>query len=203
MHIEIMELPQVLHTPPAAINVPYLRVEPAAMAPGTIGFCCLAGDWDPSRSISPELLAPFCLNRHCVALDPGPSPLPVANPQGCPFGIMETAALIAGASLVITVDTMVAHLSGALGRPTWLLLKHEPDWRWTPQLGRSEWYPSMRLYAQPSPGDWAGVVAAVKHDLDRLMPQRRVPHEPKSSLPLYPGVVGRTHRQDHHPADQA
>ena len=68
---------------------------------------------------------------------------------------------------------MVAHLAGAMNKPTWLLLKHEPDWRWTPQSGGSEWYPSMRLYAQPAAGDWATVAAAVHRDLDELIPPRR------------------------------
>jgi ADP-heptose:LPS heptosyltransferase len=73
---------------------------------------------------------------------------------------------------VITVDTMISHLAGALGKPTWLLLKHEPDWRWAPETGGSEWYPSMRLYAQPSPGDWTEVIGRVSRDLDRVFPAR-------------------------------
>jgi ADP-heptose:LPS heptosyltransferase len=77
---------------------------------------------------------------------------------------METASLVASADLVITVDTMIAHLAGALGKPTWLLLKADPDWRWS--LGRtSPWYPSMRLYRQPLAGDWGAVIAEVQRDL--------------------------------------
>lgn len=172
--IEIMELSMALRVRPDAFPPPYLEVQPAALPPATIAICCMAGDWDASRSIAPELLTPLCEGRRCLTLDPVPSPLPVDNPEGCPFDIVQTATLIAGAALVVTVDTMVAHLAGALNRPTWLMLKHEPDWRWNPVLGRSDWYPSMRLYAQPRPGDWASVIATVQRDLDRLLSPREL-----------------------------
>jgi len=170
--VEIMELSFALCTPPAACPPPYLSVPPAPLPDGTIGLCCVTGDWDSGRSIAPELMAPLLAGRECVTLDAQPSPLPVRNPEGCAFDVAQTAALVAGCALVITVDTMIAHLAGALGRPVWLLLKHEPDWRWAPETGRSEWYPTARLYAQPSPGDWASVVAQVAHDLEHeFVPQ--------------------------------
>ncbi len=79
----------------------------------------------------------------------------------------ETAALIASLDLVVSTDTAVAHLAGALGVPTWLMLHHAPDWRW--QLGRADspWYPSMRLFRQANPGDWAPVVGAVAEALSK------------------------------------
>jgi ADP-heptose:LPS heptosyltransferase len=67
--------------------------------------------------------------------------------------------------LVITVDTVLAHLAGALGIPTFLLLSFIPDWRW--MLGRSDspWYPTLRLYRQAAPGDWGSVIRQVVEDL--------------------------------------
>jgi hypothetical protein len=168
--IEIMELSFALRLAPAACPPPYLASTRAGLPQGTIGLCCMSGDWDAERSIPPEALAPLLAGRECVTLDARPSTLPVRNPQGCPLDMVETAALVAGCALVITVDTMIAHLAGALGRPVWLLLKHEPDWRWSPETGRSEWYPATRLYAQPVPGDWTSVIDAVAKDLDHQCP---------------------------------
>jgi tetratricopeptide (TPR) repeat protein len=73
----------------------------------------------------------------------------------------DTAALIANLDLVITIDTAVAHLAGAMGKPTWLLLQYAADWRWFHGRTDSPWYPTMRIFRQPMPGDWPGVVRAV------------------------------------------
>ena len=77
----------------------------------------------------------------------------------------DTAAVLAACSLLITVDTSVAHLAGALGRPVWLLLPFASDWRWTIDADRSPWYPSVRLFRQKRPGDWDEVVGRVAGDL--------------------------------------
>lgn len=77
----------------------------------------------------------------------------------------DTAALMMNLDLVITVDTSVAHLAGALGRPVWILLPWQADWRWHDAGERSEWYPSARLYRQPGLEDWVSVVAQVKKAL--------------------------------------
>jgi ADP-heptose:LPS heptosyltransferase len=63
--------------------------------------------------------------------------------------------------LVISIDTSVAHLAGALGRPTWILLPYNADWRWLGQREDSPWYPTARLFRQQRPGDWAGVIGAL------------------------------------------
>lgn len=77
----------------------------------------------------------------------------------------ETAAAIEALDLVVSIDTSVAHLGGALGRPVWVLCCFAPDWRW--MLGRDNcpWYPTMRLFRQPAPGDWDSVAAAVAREL--------------------------------------
>jgi ADP-heptose:LPS heptosyltransferase len=69
--------------------------------------------------------------------------------------------LICQLNLIICVDTAVAHLAGALGKPTWLLLAEPAEWRWMLKRNDSPWYPTMRLYRQPRPGDWETVVRDV------------------------------------------
>jgi hypothetical protein len=76
-----------------------------------------------------------------------------------------TAAAIAALDLVISVDTSIGHMAGALGRPAWLLLSQVPDWRWGLSGERTDWYPSLRLFRQPSRRDWPGTIAAVKRAL--------------------------------------
>jgi ADP-heptose:LPS heptosyltransferase len=67
--------------------------------------------------------------------------------------------------LVITSDTAIAHLAGALGRPTWVALKHVPDWRWGLDRSDSPWYPTIRLFRQATPDDWSGVFAEMASNL--------------------------------------
>ncbi|MDD2733795.1 MAG: tetratricopeptide repeat protein [Desulfuromonadaceae bacterium] len=78
----------------------------------------------------------------------------------------ETAALVSNLDLVISIDTAVAHLAGALGKPVWLLLPFAPDWRWLLKREDSPWYPTMRLFRQSRPGDWEEVMERVAYDLD-------------------------------------
>ena len=74
---------------------------------------------------------------------------------------VDTAAAIQSLDLVISCDTSVAHLAGALGRPCWTALKHLPEWRWTLHEKTTPWYPGMSLFRQDAPGDWASVFAAM------------------------------------------
>lgn len=91
---------------------------------------------------------------------------PLADHRAGLHDFADTAALIDELDLVISVDTSVAHVAGSLGKPVWVLLPFMPDWRWL--LGRTDspWYPSARLFRQPSPGDWASVIASVARELE-------------------------------------
>jgi tetratricopeptide (TPR) repeat protein len=91
------------------------------------------------------------------ALDPGPQ------------AFVDTAAAMENLDLVITSDTAVAHLAGALGRRTWLALNYVPDWRWLLDRDESPWYPTMKLFRQPRRNDWAGVFAAIRTSLLELL----------------------------------
>jgi hypothetical protein len=161
--VEIMELCFALRLAPETLPPPYLSAMAASLPPGTIGLCWQAGGWDAQRSIPADLFAPFT-RFACISLVPAPCVLPVLNPEGCPFDMVRTAGLIAGCRLVITVDTMVAHLAGALGKPVWLLLRRDADWRWAAGE-ETPWYPTMRLYRQEVAGDWHAPLARIRRDL--------------------------------------
>jgi tetratricopeptide (TPR) repeat protein len=77
----------------------------------------------------------------------------------------DTAAVLSLCDLVISVDTSVAHVAGALGRPAFVLLPFQPDWRWTLDRDRSPWYPALRLFRQRAAGDWASVIGRVRGEL--------------------------------------
>jgi len=77
----------------------------------------------------------------------------------------DTAALVAGLDLVIAVDTAVAHLAGALGKPVWMLNRFDACWRWLLHRDDTPWYPSMRQFRQANRGDWAGVIARASQAL--------------------------------------
>jgi tetratricopeptide (TPR) repeat protein len=95
----------------------------------------------------------------------GPHVLDLTD-QLCDFS--DTAALIENLDLVISVDTSVAHLAGALGKPVWLLNRFDTCWRWLMNRSDSPWYPSMRIYRQETAGDWDNVLGRVNEDLKQL-----------------------------------
>lgn len=84
----------------------------------------------------------------------------------------ETAAVVANLDLVLAVDTSVAHLTGAIGKPVWLLNRFVPDWRWLDGRNDSPWYPTMRIFRQRDPGDWGEVLARVQRELTATVQQR-------------------------------
>jgi ADP-heptose:LPS heptosyltransferase len=186
--IEIMELPYAFRTTvdtiPAAI--PYMEVPPPIKLQSrnrlrissnrpAVGVMWASSSWNPARSIDARQMAavvdcdlPFysfqrgderadinVLRRNRNIVD---------TSEFSP-GIADTAADLANMDLLITVDTMAAHLAGALGIPTWILLPFEADWRWMIDRTDTPWYPLTRLFRQPVPGDWAGVIESVVEEL--------------------------------------
>jgi Flp pilus assembly protein TadD len=132
---------------------------------------------DKRRSMRLAAMAPLLKLPGCsfVSLQFGP---PALQMQALPDQVAlcdvknhiedwsDTAGLIMGLDLVISVDTAVAHLAGALGKPVWLLNRFDSCWRWFLDREDTPWYPTMRLFRQTSRGDWAGVIARVQRALE-------------------------------------
>jgi hypothetical protein len=155
-------------TPATLPNAPYLRAVGAWDRPLPPGFkvgLMSAGNPlyanDPDRSL-PEAAA--------AALGRLPAQIVDLRPSETGAGdFADTAALIERLDLVVTVDTAVAHLAGAMGKPCWVLLPARGlDWRWMRGRRDSPWYPSVRLYRQATPGDWGPVLAELEADLRAL-----------------------------------
>ncbi|MGI8895885.1 MAG: DUF5672 family protein [Casimicrobiaceae bacterium] len=89
-----------------------------------------------------------------------------------------TAALVSHLDLVLSIDTSIAHLAGALGKPVWVMLRFAPDWRWMLAPSSSPWYPTARLFRQPAPGDWSSVVQSVGTALTERLRARVGPVSP-------------------------
>jgi len=158
-------------------DVPYLTPDPArvaawaarvAMLPGRrVGLAWAGNPFhvdDARRSIPPALLAPLLAvpDVSFVGLQPG---RPRAAPQIHDWtadlhDFADTAALVQTLDLTISVDSAVAHLAGALGRPVWLLNRFDTDWRWLREGDGCPWYPTLRQFRQPAPADWPSAVAA-------------------------------------------
>jgi tetratricopeptide (TPR) repeat protein len=188
-HCPLLSLPRACRTTLETIphDVPYLAAAPAAVASwrarladrvGPLNKLRVGLAWagrptqgaDRRRSIALELLAPLggVPNVALVSLQTG-----TAATQAIPAGMAlhdwtatlhdfaDTAALIEALDLVIAVDSAVAHLAGALGKPVWLLNRFDTCWRWLQQRTDSPWYPSLRQFRQRAPGDWAPVIAEV------------------------------------------
>jgi tetratricopeptide (TPR) repeat protein len=102
----------------------------------------------------------------------GASILRLPNLDSGADAFLDTAAVLKCVDLLVTSDTAIAHLAGALGVPTWLCLMHEPDWRWMLTGTETPWYTSMRIFRQPAPADWASVYAEVATALAQRVLQR-------------------------------
>ena len=120
--------------------------------------------FDARRSLTPPLLA--LPGIRYVSLDPENAIAPLLAVT--PSDFADTAFVMSRLDLVISVDTATAHLGGALGVPTWVLVGDLPEWRWGTDGETSPWYPGARLYRCPSPSAWPDIVAAVARDLTLL-----------------------------------
>ena len=176
--IELNELPYLFRTTLATVpaDVPYIFVEPASL-PQTgrlrVGLIWQSGDWDNRRSIPFSEVKRLALlsgvDWHILQRDAAR-----AGWDGSVGSIsggdnpLDDARLMRSLDLVISVDTMTAHLAGALGVNTWTLLPIEPDWRWMLNRTDSPWYPTMRLFRQREEGKWDQVISEVIHRLHRL-----------------------------------
>jgi tetratricopeptide (TPR) repeat protein len=182
-----------IETIPAA--VPYLAAEPERVTRwrdrlGSSGFrvgICWQGSTglvDVGRSFPLAMFRPVAaipgvrlisLQTHCGteqlrALPPDMTVETLGdNFDLGPDAFLDRAAVMQHLDLIITCDTAIAHLAGALARPTWVVLKHTPDWRWMLERDDSPWYPTHRLFRQPSAGDWPGVFAHLHSELLNLL----------------------------------
>lgn len=185
VQIEVVELPYLLRVTEAdlAAGVPYVsassamrscvdRRMPVSRLP-QIGLVWAASDWDLSR----------CLPFTCARMLAGTPGAVFWNMQGgaertrgadisemrdaqmCGSGLANYAAVLSRLDLLITVDTMAAHLAGAMGKPAWLLLQAEADWRWMLHRSDSPWYPAMRLFRQGQQGRWNELTDRVQAEL--------------------------------------
>jgi hypothetical protein len=171
--IEIMELPHALrlHVDELPGPMPYIHVPGSAARPASlrrrIGVCWSAGEWDPKRSLTSAHLRHWTrlsdVRWFSLQFPPATCVLPAAPIAS--RDLVEMAARMQLLDLIITVDTMTAHLAGALGLPVWLLLPYHADWRWMHGREDSPWYPTMRLFRQPAPDDWTSVMEQVHHEL--------------------------------------
>jgi hypothetical protein len=197
--VEIMEIPHALRVTSIPNRVPYLRIPHAAQLEPQervhrVGIVWEGGAWDPRRDV------PLALLRRLAGL-PG---VRLYSLQGGPAGalahavpatptdigtIPHAATRILELDLIVSVDTMVAHLAGALGQPVWTLLHADCDWRWGRDSDQTAWYPTMRLFRQKIAGEWDGVMATVCEALAKRV-MRRAPaacaaplSSPSSSIP--------------------
>lgn len=185
-HCSLLSLPRLLRTRLETIpaNVPYLRVDPSAATQWKsrlqttgrhrkkIGLAW-AGDsrhpHDRTRSCKlTDFAALSAVQADFYSLQKGP-----ASRQAAPAELVvrdltadlhtfaDTAALILNLDLIISVDTAIVHLAGALGKPCWVLLPYAADWRWLHNRTDSPWYPTLRLFRQSTTGDWTGVLSEV------------------------------------------
>ena len=190
-HLSLLSLPFVLaQFEPLSPGRPYLRADPALrmawrnrLAPDSMFRVGLAWAGNPRhhndrrRSVQADKFLPLVqvpgMTFYSLQTEPSSPPTRSLINGGLIdltreiTDFADTAALMAELDLIISVDTAVAHLAGALGRSTWTLLPFVPDWRWGLEREDTPWYPTMRLFRQPKAGDWDSVIRRVVEELPR------------------------------------
>ena len=167
--VEVTELPRIFETTSETVpaDVPYLHVGSTVKTSGRtrVGLIWNSSQWNLLRCVPFTMLktALDSLGWNLFSLQFGPERLWLPPMRECEGDVLDTATDMLKLDLVITVDTLGAHLAGALGRPVWVLLPFEADWRWMLDRADSPWYPTMRLFRQPRPDDWSGALDELRH----------------------------------------
>lgn len=186
VHIAMLDLPRVMHATIDSIPVPaYLSAPPTRVDHWRDRMAAVASEkprvgiaWagraehtnDRNRSIALNEIQSLLRAdvAHFISLQLNAPGLPELTDWTQEIhDFADTAGLIANLDLVISVDTAVAHLAGAMGKPVCLMLPFAPDWRWLMNREDSPWYPSMRIFRQPRPGDWQSVIKSVTEHLGK------------------------------------
>jgi hypothetical protein len=179
--VEVMELPYVFRTTVRTIpsHVPYLECDAGTLSREcgpAVGLVWKAGQWSAARSIPFAALRPlfdapvtWYVLQGRPGIDECPADFGIAAGTD---SVMDAARAARGLDLLITIDSMPAHLAGALGVEVWTLLPAEADWRWMESGERTPWYPTMRLFRQERPGEWGTVVERVAAALHRWAARR-------------------------------
>ncbi len=181
--VEVVELPRIFRTTLQTIpdRVPYLGAAlsftdgsnggPHRLRAGVVWSSSI---YNPARSIPVQTMAElfaipnvdfFSLQAGVEGREMEPWQASVPSLYRERHSVLDTARIVQSLDLVITVDTMMAHLAGALGSPVWTLLPYECDWRWMLNRSDTPWYPTMHLFRQPEPGNWRAVIDDVKRRL--------------------------------------
>jgi hypothetical protein len=176
--LEVMELPFIFRTTPDTIpsRIPYLHAEPLKLSDEhklNVGIVWQSGNWNQARCIPFSALAPLAtlknINLYILqanAEDAGWQEGFGIHPGA--FSLYNYARVIQGLDLMISADSMPAHLAGAMNVPVWTILHNQADWRWMDKREDSPWYPSMRLFRQQENETWAPVIEQVALELEKL-----------------------------------
>ena len=200
LQLPLMSLPRIFRTTLDTIpaSVPYLHPDTeklerwhhaldgvAALKVGVVWAGNPRHKGDRQRSLAAEAVLPRLVTPgvqlYSLQKEPRPEDIPVMAALGAAVidlapalgDFADTAAAVAALDLVIAVDTSVAHLAGALGRPVWMLLPYALDWRWLRDRADSPWYPTMRLFRQHKPQAWESVLTRVSAELARMTEGRQ------------------------------